>query len=148
MALGTTGDLKRLIERPRGRARCSILSRHFTDRVSGTRVDEYETLLTDNRIWKQRTVNIGVVELSALCNSALRGPCCSGSGDCLGFAQKTALCSVYGSKSILTFRWARNGDCYDRYLVRVEELQTIQPDRPASASAMASVIIPDPVMHG
>ncbi|SVA95975.1 uncharacterized protein METZ01_LOCUS148829, partial [marine metagenome] len=51
----------------------------FTDRFPG-RVDEYETLLTDNRIWKQRTVNIGVVSPERAMQLGFSGPMLRGSG--------------------------------------------------------------------
>ena len=62
----------------------------FTERFPA-RVDEYENLLTDNRIWKQRTVNIGVVTPERAKQLGFTGPMLRGSGHCLGSAQETAL---------------------------------------------------------
>ena len=62
----------------------------FTDRFPAC-VDEYETLLTDNRIWKQRTVNIGVVTPERALALGFTGPMLRGSGRCLGPAQEAAL---------------------------------------------------------
>ncbi len=61
------------------RGRCSTSSRRFTDRFPGY-VDEYETLLTDNRIWKQRLVGIGVVDPDRAKALGLTGPMLRGSG--------------------------------------------------------------------
>ena len=58
---------------PTGRARCSTSSSDFTDRFPKL-VDEYETLLTDNRIWKQRTVGIGVVSRRARQGAGVHRP--------------------------------------------------------------------------
>ena len=62
----------------------------FTNRFPA-RVDEYETLLTDNRIWKQRTVNIGVVTPERADAARLHRPDAARFGYCLGSAQEAAL---------------------------------------------------------
>jgi NADH-quinone oxidoreductase subunit D len=82
-------------------------------------VDEYETLLTDNRIWKQRTVGIGVVSPSAH-QPGLTGPMLRGSG-ILGPAQEAALRSLRPLDFDIPV--GKTGDCYDRYLVRVAEMR-------------------------
>jgi len=64
----------------------------FTNRFPGC-VDEYETLLTDNRIWKQRTVGIGVITPERALALGLTGPMLRGSG-WRGFAQEAALRSL------------------------------------------------------
>ena len=61
------------------KARCSITSRR-SPTISRKRVDEYETLLTDNRIWKQRTVGIGVVPPEQALAWGMTGPMLRGSG--------------------------------------------------------------------
>ena len=66
-------------ERGALRHRCSTSSRISRERFPG-RVDEYETLLTDNRIWKQRTVNIGVVTPERAMQLGFTGPMLRGSG--------------------------------------------------------------------
>ena len=92
----------------------------FTDRFPGC-VDEYETLLTDNRIWKQRTVNIGVVTPERALALGFTGPMLRGSGVEWDLRKK----QPYETYADLDFDIpvGVNGDCYDRYLVRVEELR-------------------------
>ena len=84
-------------------------------------VDEYETLLTDNRIWKQRTVNIGVVSPERALNLGFSGPMLRGSGIEWDLRKKQPY-EVY-DKVDFDIPVGVNGDCYDRYLVRVEEMR-------------------------
>ena len=86
-----------------------------------TYVDEYETLLTDNRIWKQRTVGIGVVDPDRAIALGMTGPMLRGSGVAWDLRKKQPY-EVYDQ---LTFDIpvGVNGDCYDRYLVRMEEFR-------------------------
>jgi len=84
-------------------------------------VDEYETLLTDNRIWKQRTVNIGVVTPERAMQLGFSGPMLRGSGIAWDLRKKQPY-DVY-DKMQFDIPVGVNGDCYDRYLVRVEELK-------------------------
>ena len=92
----------------------------FTQRFPA-RVDEYETLLTDNRIWKQRTVNIGVVNPERAMNLGFTGPMLRGSGIAWDLRKK----QPYETYAKLDFDIpvGVNGDCYDRYLVRIEEMR-------------------------
>ena len=92
----------------------------FTERFPN-RVDEYETLLTDNRIWKQRTVNIGVVEPERAIELGFTGPMLRGSGVEWDLRKK----EPYEVYDLLDFKIpiGLNGDCYDRYLIRVEEMR-------------------------
>jgi len=92
----------------------------FTNRFPGY-VDEYETLLTDNRIWKQRLVGIGVVDPDRAKALSFTGPMLRGSGVEWDL-RKTQPYEVY---DLLDFDVpvGTNGDCYDRYLVRVEEMR-------------------------
>jgi NADH-quinone oxidoreductase subunit D len=85
------------------------------------RVDEYETLLTDNRIWKQRTVGIGVVTPERAKNLGFTGPMLRGSG-ILWDLRKHQPYDVY-DKMDFDVPIGVNGDTYDRYLVRVEEMR-------------------------
>jgi NADH-quinone oxidoreductase subunit D len=85
------------------------------------RVDEYETLLTDNRIWKQRTVNIGVVTPERAKALGFTGPMLRGSGVEWDLRKKQPY-EVYDELDF-DIPVGLNGDCYDRYLVRVEELR-------------------------
>jgi len=84
-------------------------------------VDEYETLLTDNRIWKQRTVNIGVVSPERALQLGFTGPMLRGSGVAWDLRKKQPY-EVYADMDF-DIPVGVNGDCYDRYLVRVEELR-------------------------
>jgi len=92
----------------------------FTRRFPGC-VDDYETLLTDNRIWKQRTVNIGVVTPERAMALALTGPMLRGSGVAWDLRKKQPY-EVY-DRVDFDIPVGTNGDCYDRYLVRVEEMR-------------------------
>ncbi len=84
-------------------------------------VDDYETLLTDNRIWKQRLVNVGVVSPERALQLGFTGPMLRGSG----FAWDVRKKQPYAVYDRLDFDIpvGTAGDCYDRYLVRVEEMR-------------------------
>ena len=92
----------------------------FTKRFDGY-VDEYETLLTDNRIWKQRTVGIGVVTPEDAKGMGFSGPMLRGSG----IAWDLRKVQPYAAYDKVEFDVpvGTNGDSYDRYLVRIEELR-------------------------
>jgi NADH-quinone oxidoreductase subunit D len=84
-------------------------------------VDEYETLLTENRIWKQRTVGIGVVSPERALNLGFSGPMLRGSGFAWDLRKKQPY-DVYANMQF-DIPIGKTGDCYDRYLVRVQELR-------------------------
>jgi len=84
-------------------------------------VDEYETLLTDNRIWKQRTVGIGVVTPERALALGFSGPMLRGSGVEWDLRKKRPY-EVY-DRMAFDIPVGVNGDCYDRYLVRIEEMR-------------------------
>ncbi|MFQ5547325.1 MAG: NADH-quinone oxidoreductase subunit D [Woeseia sp.] len=92
----------------------------FTEKFPGC-VDQYETLLTDNRIWKQRTVNIGVVPPERAMQLGFTGPMLRGSGVEWDLRKKQPY-EVYDQLDF-DIPVGTNGDCYDRYLVRVEEMR-------------------------
>jgi len=92
----------------------------FTQRFPGC-VDEYETLLTDNRIWKQRTVNIGVVSPERALQLGFTGAMLRGSGVAWDLRKKQPY-ETYGEVDF-DVPVGVNGDCYDRYLVRVAEMR-------------------------
>src|SRR5262249_22007435 len=92
----------------------------FTQRFPAC-IDEYETLLTDNRIWKQRTVNIGVVSPERALQLGFTGPMIRGSGFAWDLRKQQPY-EVYGLMDF-DIPVGVNGDCYDRYLVRVEEMR-------------------------
>lgn len=85
------------------------------------KVDEYETLLTNNRIWKQRLVGIGVVPPAMALDLGFVGPMLRGSG----FAYDLRKAEPYDAYDKVEFKIpvGKNGDSYDRYLVRVEEMR-------------------------
>ncbi len=85
------------------------------------RVDEYEELLTNNRIWKQRTVDIGVVTRDQALAWGMSGPMLRGSGVEWDLRKK----QPYAKYAEVDFDIpvGVTGDCYDRYLVRVEEMR-------------------------
>ena len=118
-APGRSGrDLERLNAARRG----SLLDfiEAFTERFPGC-VDEYETLLTENRIWKQRTVGIGVVAPERAVELGFSGPMLRGSGVEWDLRKKQPY-EVY-DRVEFDVPVGVNGDCYDRYLVRVEEMR-------------------------
>ncbi|AOV05150.1 MULTISPECIES: NADH-quinone oxidoreductase subunit D [Delftia] len=83
--------------------------------------DEYETLLTDNRIWKQRNVDIGVVTAERAMNLGLTGPMLRASGVAWDM-RKSQPYEVY-DRMDFDVPVGKTGDCYDRYLVRVAEMR-------------------------
>ena len=92
----------------------------FTGRFPGY-VDEYETLLTDNRIWKQRLVGIGVVSPERAKALGFTGPMLRGSGVEWDLRKKQPY-EVY-DRLDFDIPVGVKGDCYDRYLVRIEEFR-------------------------
>jgi NADH-quinone oxidoreductase subunit D len=92
----------------------------FTGRFPGY-VDEYETLLTDNRIWKQRLVGIGVVSPERAKALGFTGPMLRGSGVEWDLRKKQPY-EVY-DRMDFDIPVGVKGDCYDRYLVRIEEFR-------------------------
>ncbi len=92
----------------------------FVQRFPG-HVDEYETLLTDNRIWKQRTVGVGVVTPERALNLGLTGPMLRGSG----LAWDLRKTQPYDTYDQIQFDVpvGKTGDSYDRYLVRMAEMR-------------------------
>jgi NADH-quinone oxidoreductase subunit D len=85
------------------------------------RIEEYETLLNANRIWLNRTVGIGIITAEDAINMSLTGPCLRGSG--VKYDVRKA--QPYSSYSDFNFEVpiGENGDTYDRYLVRMEEMK-------------------------
>ncbi len=92
----------------------------FTSRFPAY-VDDYETLLTDNRIWKQRTVGIGVVSPERAKQLGFTGPMLRGSGIEWDLRKKQPY-EVYDQLDF-DIPVGVEGDCYDRYLVRIEEMR-------------------------
>ena len=86
-----------------------------------SRIDEIEELLTNNRIWKQRLVGIGIVTASQALNWGFSGVMLRGSGIAWDL-RKMAPYEVY-DKLDFDIPVGKNGDCYDRYLIRVQEMR-------------------------
>jgi len=93
---------------------------NFTQRFPAC-LDEYHTLLTDNRIWKQRTVNIGIVTPERALNMGFTGPMLRGSGVAWDLRKKQPY-EVYDQLDF-DIPVGHTGDVYDRYLVRMEEMK-------------------------
>lgn len=85
------------------------------------RVDEIEELLTSNRIWKQRLIGIGIVSYADAINRGFSGPILRGSGICWDLRRDNSY-EIYDQ---LDFKIPVGlfGDCYDRYLIRLEEIR-------------------------
>ncbi|WP_298013752.1 NADH-quinone oxidoreductase subunit D [uncultured Castellaniella sp.] len=92
----------------------------FTNRFPAC-VDEYEVLLTENRIWKQRLVDIGVVSPERALALGFTGPMLRGSGIEWDLRRKQPY-EVY-DKLEFDIPVGKNGDCYDRYLCRIAEMR-------------------------
>lgn len=92
----------------------------FTERFPGI-VDEYENLLTNNRIWKQRTVGIGVISSERAIAMGFTGPMLRASNVAWDLRRK----QPYAAYDRMEFEIpvGKNGDCYDRYLVRIHEMR-------------------------
>ena len=112
---------KELIRRNRARGG-SLLDfiEDFTNRFPGC-VDEYENLLTENRIWKQRTVDIGIVTKDRAIELGFTGPMLRGSGVAWDLRKKQPY-EVYEQLDF-NIPIGTNGDSYDRYLVRMAEFR-------------------------
>jgi NADH dehydrogenase (ubiquinone) Fe-S protein 2 len=85
------------------------------------RINEIEELLTDNRIWKQRLVDIGIVSVEQAMDWGFSGVMLRGSGVAWDL-RKVSPYEVY-ERMDFEIPVGKNGDCYDRYLVRVEEMR-------------------------
>ena len=120
--LAAQGRSDRRLERLNAERQGSLLDflEAFTERFP-QRVDEYETLLTENRIWKQRTVGIGVVTPERAIELGFSGPVLRGSGVEWDLRKKQPY-EVY-DRIDFDIPVGVNGDCYDRYLVRIEEMR-------------------------
>ena len=116
--LRSAADLERLNANRQGSLLDFIWD--FTERFP-KHVDEYETLLTDNRIWKQRLVGIGVMSPERALQMGLTGPMLRGSGIAWDLRKKQPY-EVY-DRLDFDIPVGTNGDSYDRYLVRIEEFR-------------------------
>lgn len=87
----------------------------------GSRIDELEELLTENRIWKQRLVDVGIVTLEQALDLGLTGPLLRSTGYAWDL-RKMQPYDVY-EKLDFDIPVGKKGDCYDRYCIRVEEMR-------------------------
>jgi NADH dehydrogenase (ubiquinone) Fe-S protein 2 len=87
----------------------------------GQRINEIEELLSGNRIWKQRLVDVGVVTLTEALDFGFTGPMIRGSGLAWDIRKQQPY-DAYGELDF-SIPVGYNGDCYDRYLIRVEEMR-------------------------
>ena len=87
----------------------------------GTRLDEFEELLTNNRIWKQRLVDVGKISGKDALDFGFSGVMLRGSGISWDL-RKTQPYEIY-DKLDFYVPVGTNGDCYDRYLIRIEEMR-------------------------
>jgi NADH dehydrogenase I D subunit len=85
------------------------------------RINELEELLTENRIWKQRLVNIGVITSEQAQDFGVTGPLLRSTGICWDI-RKIQPYEIY-SKIDFEIPVGKNGDCYDRYCIRIEEMR-------------------------
>lgn len=85
------------------------------------RIDDYEELLTENRIWKQRTIGVGVISKEDAIAYGLSGPTLRGSGVYFD-VRKSIPYSAYPDFEF-EIPLGKNGDVYDRYLCRVREMR-------------------------
>jgi NADH dehydrogenase I D subunit len=103
------------------------ISQEFLDRLYKfvldfpSKMDDYETLVTENRVWKDRTVGVGVISAEEAVNWGLTGGTLRGSG--IGYdVRKYAPYDAYDQVEF-DVPVGKNGDCYDRYLVRMGEMR-------------------------
>jgi NADH-quinone oxidoreductase subunit D len=95
-------------------------AREFVNAFPG-RLREYETLLTKNKIWLMRTKDVGVISAEDAINYGLSGPSIRGSGVKWDI-RKSEPYSSYNEMDFIV-PVGKNGDVYDRYLVRIEEMR-------------------------
>ncbi len=93
----------------------------WADKSVGEVIDDLETLLSDNRIFKQRTVDIGVVSEADALDWGFSGPMLRGSGVAWDL-RKSQPYEIY-DKLDFDIPVGKTGDCYARYLVRMEEMR-------------------------
>lgn len=93
-----------------------VFSKNFADRI-----DEIEELLSNNRIWKQRLVNVGIVTETDAINNGFTGVMLRGSGVEWDL-RRTQPYEIY-SQIPFNIPVGVNGDCFDRYLIRINEMR-------------------------
>lgn len=86
-----------------------------------SRIDEYEQLLTNNRIWIQRTKGVGVISAEDAIDWGVTGPSLRGSG--VNWDLRKAMPYSGYEKYAFEVPLGQNGDVYDRYIIRVREMR-------------------------
>ena len=86
-----------------------------------SRINEIEELLTRNRIWRQRLINVGIVSTESAFSYGLTGPLLRSTGVQWDLRKNTSY-EIY-RKLKFKVPYSVNGDCYDRYLLRIEEMR-------------------------
>lgn len=86
-----------------------------------SRIDEIEDMLTENRIWKQRLVDIGVVSYKEALMQGFTGVMLRGSG--IPWDLRKAYPYDYYNSVVFEIPVGQRGDCYDRYLIRINEMR-------------------------
>ena len=84
-------------------------------------IDDLEGLLTDNRIWRQRTVDIGIISAADALAWGWSGPCLRASGVPWDLRRAQPY-DMYGAVEF-DIPVGRHGDCFDRYLMRIAEMR-------------------------
>jgi len=85
------------------------------------KIDEYENLLTDNKIWRNRTEGVGVISAEDAISAGLSGPSLRGSG--VAWDVRKSNPYSYYDKFEFDIPTGKNGDVFDRYKVRIEEMR-------------------------
>jgi NADH dehydrogenase (ubiquinone) Fe-S protein 2 len=93
----------------------------FFTKQFNSRINEIEELLTNNRIWEYRLKNIGIIDKNTALSFAFSGVLLRGSGINIDLRKK----QNYENYNLINFNvpFGENGDCYDRYLIRVNEMR-------------------------
>ena len=89
--------------------------------VMPSRIDEYESLLTNNIIWQERTMGVGVIDSAAAIQYGLTGPGLRATGVAWDLRKDMPYCGYETYDFNVPI--AKNGDIYDRYLVRMAEMR-------------------------
>jgi NADH-quinone oxidoreductase subunit D len=89
--------------------------------IMPARIDEYEALLTNNIIWQERTMGVGAIDTAAAIQYGLTGPGLRATGISWDLRKDMPYCGYETYKFNIPV--AKNGDIYDRYIVRVAEMR-------------------------
>jgi NADH-quinone oxidoreductase subunit D len=101
-------------------ARFDVRVKDILDTFPG-KIDEYEGLLTNNKIWRNRTIGVGTISAEDAIDAGLSGPNLRGSGVAWDLRKSNPY--SYYDKFEFDIPTGKNGDVYDRYKVRLEEMR-------------------------